>query len=86
MLATGAVGLRGRWVALANVVGTVARVVLIWGAGQRFPTMAQTCAAWTPWVVIPGMATAVVCGAVRWHQRLRNGPTPAPGERPCPVS
>lgn len=86
MVVSGAVGLRRRWVALADLMGTLARAVLIWSAGQRFPMMAETCAALAPWVAVPaGVAGVAVVGA-RWCRRPRSGPVPARGELPCPVS
>lgn len=86
MVVSGAVGLRRRWVALADLVGTLARAVLIWSAGQRFPMMAETCAALAPWVAIPAAVAGVAVVGARWRQRLRSGPVPAQGELPCPVS
>jgi hypothetical protein len=68
MVATGAAGVRARSVALADVAGTVLRVVVIWHAGHRFPVLARTTAAVVPWVVIPSAVIVVVVGAVRWHR------------------
>jgi hypothetical protein len=69
MLVTGAAGARARWVALADVAGTLLRVMVIWQVGRSFPVLAQRCAAVVPWVLVPSCAAAAVLGALRWHRR-----------------
>jgi hypothetical protein len=69
MLATGAAGVRARWVAVADVAGTVVRVLVIWRAGQTFPMLAQTCASLAPWVIVPSCLAGAAVGTVRWHRQ-----------------
>jgi hypothetical protein len=69
MLVTGAAGVRARWVAVADVAGTVVRVLVIWRAGQAFPMLAQKCATLVPLVVVPSCLAGAAIGTVRWHRQ-----------------
>jgi hypothetical protein len=71
MVVAGGTGLRPCWVTLANVTGTLARVLVIWTAGRAFPAIGQAVAALAPWIAIPGCLTAIALVAVRCRRGLR---------------
>lgn len=77
MLVAGGAGVRAGRVAVANVAGTVARVLLIWSAGHAFPTMGDTVASLTPWIAVPSCLAAVTLVAVRRRRGPRIAPAPA---------
>jgi hypothetical protein len=68
MLVAGAAGLPRRGVAVANVGGTVARVLAIWAAGRAFPTVGHAASAAAPWLAIPGCLGVLVLGLDRWRR------------------
>jgi hypothetical protein len=71
MLVAGGAGLRAGRVAVANVAGTVARVLLIWSAGQAFPTMGETFARLAPWIAVPSCIAAITLVAARSRRGAR---------------
>jgi hypothetical protein len=68
MLVAGGAGLRRRGVAVANVGGTVARVLAIWLAGRAFPTAGEAVANVAPWIAVPGCVGVVGLAAARWRR------------------
>lgn len=70
MLVAGATGLPRRGVAVANLAGTVARVLGIWAAGRAFPTVGATLTAAAPWMAVPG-CLAALAGLQRGFRRAR---------------
>jgi hypothetical protein len=73
MAITGGAGVRGGRVATANVVGTVARVLVIWRAGQAFPTVGEAVAVVSVWIAVPSGITAAVLVVLRNRRRLGAG-------------
>lgn len=69
MLVTGGAGVDRRHVAAADLLGTVARLLLIWGAGRAFPSVGPALAAVAPWITVPGGLLALGLGAVRLARR-----------------
>jgi hypothetical protein len=82
MLVTGAAGVRARWVAIADVAGTVLRVLIIWRAGRAFPMLAQQFAMVAPWVLVPSCLAGAAVGTVRWHRQRTDRPDEATGGDP----
>jgi hypothetical protein len=70
MLLAGGLGVPSRGVAVANVAGTVARVLGIWAAGRAFPTVGATLTAAAPWMAVPG-CLAALAGLQRGFRRAR---------------
>jgi hypothetical protein len=68
MLVAGAAGLPRRGVAVANVGGTVARVLAIWAAGRAFPAVGHTASAAAPWLAVPGCVGVLALGLDRWRR------------------
>jgi membrane protein DedA with SNARE-associated domain len=70
-LVAGGAGLRAGPVAVANLAGTVARVLVIWAAGRAFPVAGETLAALSVWVAVPSGLAAVALLVARNRHRLR---------------
>jgi membrane protein DedA with SNARE-associated domain len=71
MVVAGGLGLPAGRVATANVAGTVARVLVVWTAGQAFPTAGETLAVLSARVAAPCAVGAAAVIVVRHRQRLR---------------
>jgi membrane protein DedA with SNARE-associated domain len=71
MVVAGGLGLPAGRVAVANVAGTVARVLVVWTAGQAFPSAGEALAVLSAWVAAPGAVGAAALIALRQRQRLR---------------
>jgi len=76
MLLAGMAGLPAWPVAVANVVGTAVRVILIWRIGAAFPTLGATVVSLAPWFAIPG-GVAAVAVVVKVSSGLRVARQPA---------
>ena len=71
MVVAGGLDLPAGRVAVANVVGTVARVLVVWTAGRAFPSAGEALAVLSAWVAAPCAAGAAAVVIVRHRQRLR---------------
>jgi membrane protein DedA with SNARE-associated domain len=71
MVVAGGLGLPAGRVAVANVGGTVARVLIVWTAGQAFPSAGEAFAVLSAWVAAPGAVGAAALIVLRNRQRLR---------------
>ena len=71
MVVAGGLGLPAGRVAVANVAGTVARVLVVWTAGQAFPSAGEALAVLSAWVAAPGAVGAAALIVLRQRQRLR---------------
>jgi hypothetical protein len=71
MLVAGGTGMRAGRVAVANLVGTLARVLLIWSAGKAFPTVGETLAVLAPWIAAAGCVAMIIVAVVRGRRVLR---------------
>jgi hypothetical protein len=78
MLVAGAAGLRSRDVAVANVAGTIVRVLAILGFGHAFPNIGVALATVAPWLALPGCLAALAVGVLRLRRGGQPAPVPAP--------
>jgi membrane protein DedA with SNARE-associated domain len=72
MVVAGGLGLPAGRVAIANVAGTVARVLIVWTAGRAFPSAGEEFAVLSAWVAAPGAVCAAGVIVLRHRQRLRS--------------
>ncbi len=77
MLVAGAARVPARAVAIANLLGTVGRVVLIWTAGRSLPSVGESLSVYAPWFAVPCGVLAIALLATRWRRGTR--PMPAVG-------
>ena len=74
MVVAGARAVHPLRVAVANVAGTVARVLAVWHAGNAFPQVADACRTMAPVLAAPGLAAAA---ALAWSRQARRRAAPA---------
>jgi membrane protein DedA with SNARE-associated domain len=71
----GGLGLPAGRVAVANLAGTVARVLVVWTAGRAFPSAGEAFAVLSAWVAAPCAVGAASLIVLRHRQRLRSALT-----------
>ncbi len=71
MVVAGGLDLPATRVAVANLSGTVARVLVVWTAGRAFPSAGEAFAVLSAWVAAPCAAGAAGVLVIRHRQRLR---------------
>lgn len=74
MLVAGAARVPTRGVAVANVLGTTGRVLLIWSAGRALPSVGDSLSGYAPWVAVPAGVTGVGLLVLRFRKMV---PSPA---------
>jgi membrane protein DedA with SNARE-associated domain len=72
MVVAGGLGLPAGRVAVANLAGTVARVLVVWTAGRAFPSAGEAFAVLSAWVAAPCAVGAASLIVLRHRQRLRS--------------